>query len=170
MRYAALFWTSSIVLLASLPTCAESRVVTRAELRTEGVAIRKIRHATPMASLALETAVVRSDMLGLYQISECIILKEEVDIDSLSDIDAAVRSGAPVARHVQSNKDRSVFFVLGKEVTKAYLAFTFTAAPGAASNEPRRFLMPVAAAAPKESSPETEVEKQAPLFTGDQMN
>lgn len=151
MKNSLLFCALVIFLSASASIFAQSRVVTRAELRTEGVAIRRIRHDTPMASHTLETAVVRSDALALYQLTECIVLKQDVAVESLNEVDSGIRAGASVERRVQSEKDRAVFLVRGQEVTRAYLAFTFAAATKTPGGEPKRLLLPVSAAMVRET-------------------
>lgn len=137
----AVLATAAFLLSPAPHLAAESRLVTRAELKAHGVVLRRVRHDTPMASMAIEVTIQPADTTGTYAGAECVVLRDPCDPKTLAEADRTV-GAEQVQRRSRTERANPSFLVLGREVPRAYLAFEFSPEAGGAS-EPLRLLIPV---------------------------
>ena len=135
---------------------AESVVASAESLGANGVTIHRIQHATPLASVEIDVTLSPDGRLGHFELIECIVLKNEVPDERLKDLDAGVMDADVVARRNKSLKTHSVFLVLGKEVSRSYLAFEFSNETKSSGKQVIRYLLPAAAVKKTKPTPSLE--------------
>ena len=143
------FLLCCLALGAAEVLAAGSRVVTRDELRARGVTLKRTRHDTPGASLAIEARIAPRETEETYVATECRVLVEAVSSDQLTSVDENRSETALFARTTRTEKRDPGLLVLGKEVERAYLVFEFRALKPAADPGARRYLLPVTTLMPK---------------------
>ncbi len=155
---------SAALLALLLPNgLAESRLVTRGELKAHGVVLKRVRHDTPMASMAIEVTIQPADTTGTYAGSECVVLREPCDPNTLAQVDQRVAE-EKVQRRIRTDRASPSFLVLGRELPNAYLAFEFSSETGGGT-EPLRLLIPVGSLGkrrPEEEPPPAEADVGRP--------
>jgi len=130
-------------LIGVVPIYGETTVVKSvAELRKLGIAVERLRHDTPMASVEIGSLVEPEKTSGEYDHTECVVLSTVVDLDRLSLADTGSLESVTVVRRSESTKARSIFLVVGKDLTKSYLAFQFNVREGD-TTKPVRYLFPI---------------------------
>ena len=100
-------------------------LTSESELRKIGVLVERLQLDTPMASVEIGTLIDRAKAPHQYDHAECIVLSQAVPPDQLPQIDSGATDSVTKVRQSESTKDRSVFLVLGKEISRTYLAFQF---------------------------------------------
>lgn len=103
-----------------------SVVKSLAELRKLGISVEQLRHETPGASVELGSLVEPDKAPGKYELTECVVLSSVVDIEQLVRADSGVLDEVTMTRRSGSDKQRSIFLVLGRDMPRAYLAFQFS--------------------------------------------
>jgi len=130
-------------LIGVVPIYGETTVVKSvAELRKLGIAVERLRHDTPMSSVEIGSLVEPEKTSGEYDHTECVVLSTVVDLDRLSLADTGSLESVTVVRRSESTKARSIFLVVGKDLTKSYLAFQFNVREGD-TTKPVRYLFPI---------------------------
>lgn len=122
-------------------------VVGPGDLTSKGVNIRRRQHNTPSASLEIKVSVEPTSALGEFKLAECVVLKTNTPSDQLGAIDSGAGEAQQLfERRTTSTKPETAFLILGKEISRAYLAIEFLPSSiGANAHKARRFLLPVAA-------------------------
>lgn len=130
--------------LGAVPAHAAEATVVRsvAELRKLGISVEHLRNDTPGASVQVGSLFAPGKALGEYVRTECVVLSAAVDADRLPLADAGALESATVVRRSESEKERSIFLVLGRDVTKSHLAFQFAVREGG-TTKTVRYLFPV---------------------------
>jgi hypothetical protein len=119
----------------------ERHVLNARELAAHGISGKRVRHQTPMASVAVEVSVDKAYGLGEFQFAECIVVADALSPEKLEKLDAEITE---TVRRTRAEKQRNVFLVLGKEIPGTYLAFQFVDSAKAPPLT-RRYLIPVSA-------------------------
>ncbi|HTX66757.1 MAG TPA: hypothetical protein VMD31_13370 [Opitutaceae bacterium] len=138
--------------LPAAPVPAE--VVSLESLKVAGVTCRRVTLQALTSSIEIDVLVDVTRVAGKYEGAECVVLKEPVPLEKLPAADAAAAADAGlVARRARSTKLSPAFLVLGRELSRAYLALEFSIPTDAGGAATRRFLVPVSAIGERRPAP-----------------
>jgi hypothetical protein len=137
---------SVLTVATAMAGTVEPIVTTVAKLREEGIIVRRTSLDTPGASNTIEVSTENHHVTGgTFTGAECVVLKEDVTASRLSELDAASMQEGQTTRRSQTTKAETSFIVLGKEISRAYLAFNFSLDVQSGEEHQRRYLLPVTA-------------------------